>query len=242
MKERIRPELQVYSDYTQEDFKVWKTLYNRQIEFIKLHGSKDYIQALEKIGFIADQIPDFSEVNTRLKGITGWKLQTVPCISPADSFFKLLSEKVFTATCWIRDFSELDYIEEPDMFHDVFGHAPLLTNPDYVKFFKAMGEIAMGDISNQKLITMLQRLYWFTIEFGLVRESGQIKFYGAGIISSQSETRHALNPSSIKRDFNVSEIMNHDFRTDVIQEEYYVIDSFAQLSDSIEDIKREAGK
>ncbi len=242
MNERKRPSQQIYSNYTSDDLDVWKTLFNRQSDFIKLHASKDYIKALDKIGFTADRIPDFVEVNSRLKKITGWQLTTVPCISPPDEFFKLLSEKIFTATCWIRNFSELDYIEEPDMFHDVFGHAPLLTNPDYVTFFEAMGNIAMKNIRNDQLITMLQRLYWFTIEFGLVREDGEIKFYGAGILSSQSETKHALNPESTKKNFNVAEIMKHDFRTDVIQEEYYVIDSFSQLSNSIGDIEKEVLK
>lgn len=207
-----------------------------------MHGSGDYLKALQKIGFSPDHIPDFNEVNNRLKNLTGWQLTTVPCISPPDIFFKLLSEKTFTATCWIRNFSELDYIEEPDMFHDVFGHAPLLTNPHYVRFFKALGEIAIKNIQNAELIKMLQRLYWFTIEFGLVREEGEIKFYGAGIISSLGETKHALNPDSRKKEFNVSEIMSHDFRTDIIQEEYYVIDSFSQLSNSISDIETEARK
>ena len=239
MSERHRPETQIYSNYSPEDFKVWKTLYNRQLEFIEKHASKDYILALHKIGFVPERIPDFQEVNERLKTLTGWKLSTVPCISPADKFFQLLSEKTFTATCWLRNFSELDYIEEPDMFHDVFGHAPLLSNEDYVTFFKAMGDIAMKNIDNNNVITMLQRLYWFTIEFGLVNEDEQIKFYGAGILSSMSETKHALNPDSIKKRFNVSEIMQHDFRTDVIQEEYYVIDSFTQLSNSIPDIELE---
>lgn len=239
---RIRPSNQTYANYTEEDFKVWKTLYSRQYEYIKKHASRDYIIALEKIGFSSEVIPDFIEVNARLTKATGWKLKTVPCISPADEFFKLLSEKTFTATCWLRNFSELDYIEEPDMFHDVFGHAPLLTNHNYVTFFKAMGDIAMKNIHNLQLVTMLQRLYWFTIEFGLVRDSGEIKFYGAGILSSMSETKHALNPGSTKKDFNVSEIMQHDFRTDIIQEEYYVIDSFEQLSDSIADIEKEASK
>jgi len=242
MSDRIRPEKQIYSNYTEEDKKVWNTLFNRQYKFIEKHASQDYIIALNKIGFSPDIIPDFREVNSRLENITGWKLTTVPCISPADTFFKLLSEKTFTATCWLRNLGELDYIEEPDMFHDVFGHAPLLTNSDYVTFFKAMGDIAMKNIDNLKLITMLQRLYWFTIEFGLVRDAGEVKFYGAGILSSLNETKHALNPDSTKKIFNVAEIMQHDFRTDIIQEEYYVIESFSQLSDSIAEIEREADK
>lgn len=239
IKDRSRPDKQVYSNYTAEDFKVWQTLYNRQYDAVLLNGSKDYIKALEAIKFSPDRIPDFIEVNQLLNKLTGWQLNTVPCISPPQTFFKLLSEKRFTATCWLRSFAELDYIEEPDMFHDVFGHAPLLTNSDYVLFFKAIGEMGVKHINNEKVILMLQRLYWFTIEFGLIREDGAVKFYGAGIISSKSETAHAFNPQSIKHDFDVAEILSHPFRTDIIQEEYYVIESFSQLSDSIAEIERE---
>lgn len=242
IKNRIRPGTQVYGNYTAEDFKVWKTLYNRQYDSIILHGSKDYLKALDEIQFSPDHIPDFIAVNQRLKKLTGWELKTVPCISPPQTFFKLLSEKKFTATCWLRSFSELDYIEEPDMFHDVFGHTPLLTNHDYVIFFKALGDIGLKHIDNEQVINMLQRLYWFTIEFGLIQEDGEIKYYGAGIISSKSETAHALNKLSKKRDFNVAEVMNHSFRTDVIQEEYYVIQSFNQLSEAITEIEAEIMK
>lgn len=238
LKDRIRPGIQAYNNYTEEDFNVWNTLFNRQYESILVHGSKDYLKALKKIQFTPDKIPDFKQVNNLLSNLTGWKLETVPCISPPQTFFKLLSQKTFTATCWLRSFPELDYIEEPDMFHDVFGHTPLLTNEDYVVFFKALGNIGLKHINNEAVITMLQRLYWFTIEFGLIHEEDDIKFYGAGIISSKSETAHALNPRSKKRDFNVVEVMNHAFRTDIIQEEYYIIDSFSQLSDSISEIEK----
>jgi len=239
MIKRIRPTQQIYSKYTREDFKVWHTLFDRQLEFITRHASKDFIRALRVIGFTHDKIPDFIEVNERLKKLTGWKLTVVPCISPPKDFFKLLSERTFTATCWLRTFNELDYLEEPDMFHDVFGHAPLLTNPDYDVFFKTMGDVGVKYINNEAVITMLQRLYWFTIEFGLIKEENELKIYGAGIISSKGETLHALSDHPKKKKFNVAEIMKHQFRTDVIQEEYYVIDSFEQLKNSISEIERE---
>ena len=237
--ERIRPLKQIYGDYTKDDFMVWKTLFNRQMESINKYASVDYIKSLKDIGFTADKIPDFKEVNARLQKYTGWSLYSVPCISPPAEFFQLLSEKKFTATCWLRSPAELDYIEEPDMFHDVFGHAPPLTNSDYCSFFKAMGDIAIKHINNENIITMLQRLYWFTIEFGLISENNEWKIYGAGIISSKGETQNALGHKAKKRPYNVAEIMQHAFRNDVIQEEYYVIDSFAQLKNSITQIEKE---
>ena len=237
--ERTRPLKQIYSNYTPDDFVVWKTLFTRQMESIKKYASRDFIKALNDIGFTADKIPDFKEVNTRLQKLTGWSLYSVPCISPPAEFFQLLSEKKFTATCWLRTPAELDYIEEPDMFHDVFGHAPPLTNNDYCSFFKAMGDIALKHINNENIITMLQRLYWFTIEFGLMNENNELKIYGAGIISSKGEMQNALTNKTQKHPYNVARIMQHAFRNDVIQEEYYVIESFTQLKDSISQIEQE---
>ena len=242
MIERIKPTHQVYTDYTAEDFNVWKILFNRQMEFINEHASKDFIKAIDAIGFTPERIPDFDDVNQRLSKLTGWKIVTVPCISPPKAFFQHLAKKEFTATCWIRKIAELDYLEEPDMFHDVFAHTPLLTNTDYVTFFQAMGDMAVQHIDNLEIVTMLQRLYWFTIEFGLINEDGENKMYGAGIISSKGETLHALSDRPRKKQFEISEIMAHDFRTDVIQEEYYVIDSFAQLKNAIPQIRAEVQK
>ncbi|MDQ3192531.1 MAG: phenylalanine 4-monooxygenase [Bacteroidota bacterium] len=236
---RIKPLEQVYSSYKGEDFLVWKTLYCRQMEVLSKKASNDFLIAVKNIGFTPEKIPDFNEVNDRLMNFTGWKLLTVPCISPAEEFFNHLSEKKFTATCWIRKLSELDYLEEPDMFHDVFGHAPLLTNTDYCDFFHTIGIIATKHIHNEQIIKMLQRLYWFTIEFGLIEEQGELKVYGAGIISSKDETTNAFSNKSRKINFNVREIMNQEFQTGILQEKYFVINTFKQLKDSIKEIEEE---
>ena len=237
--ERSRPSVQVYENYTPENFLVWQTLFNRQMLTLKQHASADYLKSLKKIGFSTLRIPDFKNVNARLATMTGWKLRTVPCISPIDEFFYFLSKKEFTATCWLRDFSELDYIEEPDMFHDVFGHAPLLTHPDYCAFFHQLGELAYRYRDNVDAMTKLQRLYWFTIEFGMIEENNELKIYGAGIISSKEETQHAISNSSKKLKFNVIAMMNQSFRTDIIQENYFVLDSFEQLKNSVPEIELE---
>ncbi|NRB62362.1 MAG: phenylalanine 4-monooxygenase [Saprospiraceae bacterium] len=231
---RKKPNQQNYADYTPEDFEVWKILYDRQMEHLEGKVANAFLVALDKIGFSNTTIPSFSDVNQRLNRLTGWQLVTVPNISPPKAFFQRLSEKKFTATCWLRKKSELDYLEEPDMFHDVFAHAPLLTNVHYTNFFHQIGVLAMKYINNDEVITKLQRLYWFTIEFGLMRsKGGELGIYGAGIISSKGETEHALSDRSIKHDFDIRRIYQHNFRTDIIQEEYYVIDSFHQLANSI---------
>ena len=233
----VRPSEQIYSNYTQEDFAVWKTLYNRQSNLLEKYASSEFLNALEIIEFSADKIPDFNRIKTALHPLTGWQLETVPNISEQKDFFQFLSEKKFTATCWLRKIEQLDYLEEPDMFHDVFGHVPLLSNKAYTDFFQAISHIALEYIDNPKAIELLGRIYWFTIEFGLIRESEKLRIYGAGIISSFGETNNCLSDSTIKYDFDVNQILNTSFRTDVMQDKYFVIDSYSQLYESIPEIR-----
>jgi phenylalanine-4-hydroxylase len=235
----MRPSTQVYSNYTEEDFEVWKVLFNRQMDVLKEHVSQEYLNALRIIRFSADRIPDFEEVKDILAPLTGWSLHVVPNICPQKEFFEFLSQKKFTATCWLRSMQQLDYLEEPDMFHDVFAHTPLLANSDYVNFFIGLSKIALDHIDNPYAIELLGRIYWFTIEFGLIRENGKIKIYGAGIISSNGETKHALGNETAKHNFNITDILNTTFRTDIFQENYFVIDSFNQLYKSLPVIRQE---
>ena len=238
----IRPTTQIYSDYTQEDFKVWKTLMLRQLAILNPIVSEEYLKALVRVNFNAEKIPDFNEVNDTLSKLTGWGLHVVPNISPQKEFFEYLSVKKFTATCWIRTFEQLDYIEEPDMFHDVFAHVPLLTNESYSHFFKGISDIALEHINDPTAVMLLGRIYWFTIEFGLIREKNQLKIYGAGIISSNGETKHCLSDASEKIEFDVRKILNTDFRTDILQDKYFVVDSFDQLYNALPEIKNELEK
>jgi len=233
----IRPTTQIYTDYTTEDFRVWKILFDRQMDILSKNVSQSYLDAIKIVDFRNDRIPEFSEVNSTLEKLTGWSLHVVPNISPQKEFFKFLSEKKFTATCWLRTFEQLDYIEEPDMFHDVFAHVPLLSNSAYCNFFKGISDIALENIDDPKAIELLGRIYWFTIEFGLIRENCNLKIYGAGIISSNGETKHCLSNESEKLNFDVKKIMDTEFRTDILQEKYFVIDSFDQLYDALPKIK-----
>ncbi|MDQ3047242.1 MAG: phenylalanine 4-monooxygenase [Bacteroidota bacterium] len=232
-----KPASQIYSHYTKHDFLVWETLFERQMNILKPLVSAEYLEALEKVRFSSGKIPDFSEVNSLLSPLTGWSLVVVPNISPQKEFFQFLSERQFTATCWLRTMKQLDYLEEPDMFHDVFGHVPLLSNQKYVDFFKGISDIALKYIDDPRAIELLGRIYWFTIEFGLIRENGEFKIYGAGIISSKGETEHCLSKNSEKRDFNISEMMDTSFQTDVMQSLYFVIDSFEQLYNSLPEVE-----
>lgn len=235
MKER--PTTQIYSNYTEQDFLVWKILFQRQMKTLEPIVSKKYLTALKKVKFNENEIPNFTDVNDILKSLTGWKLQVVPNISPQKEFFEFLSQKRFTTTCWLRTIEQLDYLEEPDMFHDVFGHVPLLSNSNYVNFFKGISDIALKHIDNPLAIDLLGKIYWFTIEFGLIREDNQLKIYGAGIISSKGETEFCLGDKAIHADFNVFDVFETDYRTDVIQSKYFIIESFEQLFNSLDIIE-----
>lgn len=235
--ETKRPTQQIYSNYTHQDFEVWETLFNRQLNLLKPIVSDEYLKALKVINFKADEIPNFIEVNKILAHTTSWSLVVVPNISEQKDFFTFLSHKKFTTTCWLRTMKQLDYLEEPDMFHDVFGHVPLLTNQAYVGFFKGISDIALKYLNNPKAIELLGRLYWFTIEFGLIKENNQIKIYGAGIISSKGETENCFNKNVKQLPFDIEIIFNTHYRTDVFQECYFVIDSFQQLYDSLSEIE-----
>lgn len=239
---RIKPTEQIYSQYTEEDFAVWNILFNRQMKTLRETAAKDYLAAVDTIGFKEDEIPNFEVMNQKLEKLTGWRIITVPGICPPSEFFQLLAQKTFTCTCWLRSMKELDYLEEPDMFHDVFGHVPLLTNNEYCAFFQTLGTIASEHIDNQDVIDMIERLYWFTIEFGLMEEEDQVRIYGAGIISSVGETKHALGNVSTKHRFDARKVMNHSFRTDIMQEEYFVIQSFDELMQAIPKVKLVIGE
>lgn len=236
--QRKRPLTQQYEQYTKEDFLVWQILFDRQMKLLNKYASSEYLNAINQIGFQAGRIPNFTEVNETLQAFTGWKLKVVPALVPEVDFFEMLSRKIFPATCWLRTMTELDYIEEPDMFHDVFGHVPLLINPDYALFMQAFGTLALESIDKTEIIRLLSRIYWFTIEFGLIKESNSIKIYGAGILSSPGETLNSINNAVMKKPFNTEEILNTAYRTDVLQEQYFVTTGFAQLFNMLPNLKQ----
>lgn len=230
---------QEYSNYTSEDHNVWSILFSRQMNALAANAASEFIEGVERVGFTEERIPDFNEVNARLLALTGWQLEVVPGIIPQKEFFELLAQKKFSATTWIRRMDQLDYLEEPDMFHDVFGHIPVLSNTDFCKFLRGLSDIALKNIDNPEAVEMLGRIYWFTIEFGLIRQDGVLKIYGAGIASSIGESKHSLSDKTEKIPFDVRTILETGFRNDVMQDKYFVIDSFAQLFRSLPLIESE---
>jgi phenylalanine-4-hydroxylase len=228
---------QKYDAYTTEDFEVWKFLFERQMPTLQQVAATEYLTGLNNIQFTSTTIPNIEHTNKLLANQTGWELIVVPGIIKEPDFFNLLSQKKFPATTWIRNKQSLDYLPEPDMFHDVFGHVPLLTHYHFTQFFEAIGNLGVQYLHNDTIVAMLGRLYWFTVEFGLIKTQNETKIFGAGIISSFSETKFSLSEKPTHLPYNVEVIMNRSYENDHIQDTYYVIDSFEQLYHSIEDIK-----
>jgi phenylalanine-4-hydroxylase len=221
---------QNWAAYTEADHDTYRRLYERQTALLPGLACDAFIEALPSLG-ARDRIPRFEDVNARLKPATGWELVAVPGLIPERPFFDLLAHRRFPVTDWIRSPDEFDYVVEPDVFHDLFGHVPLLFNPvfaDYVQRYGA-GGLKAHDLGAGEL---LSRLYWYTIEFGLIRQADGLRAYGAGILSSSGELRHSvtsLEPQRIGLD--LLRCMRTRYKIDDYQATYFVIDSFGQLFD-----------
>ncbi len=207
------------------------------MEHLKTHACHEYLEAQKHVSFRRDRIPHFDELNEVLDDLTGFGLTVVPNIQPNEIFFPALAQKRFTATTWLRKMSELDYISEPDMFHDVFGHVPLLSHKVFADFFHQFGELGLKHLDNPEALIMLGRVYWFTVEFGLIEERGEIKIFGAGLISSHGESKHCLSDQVVRKPFNIEEIMHQDFNNSVMQDLYFVLPDFETLLHSLPQIE-----
>jgi phenylalanine-4-hydroxylase len=228
-----RPTVQVYEHYTAEDFAVWKILFNRQMQYLSGPASASYLNAVKDIGFNQDYIPDFKDMNQTLAQATGWQIIATPGLVPEAIFFEMLASKTFPASCWLRNMDALDYLEEPDMFHDVFGHVPLLMHAGYALFMERFGKAVLPWLDNKHAVALFSSIYWYTVEFGFLKENGVPKIFGAGILSSTAETSHALEPATKKLPFDLETVLNTPYQTDQLQETYFVADSFAQMEHCI---------
>jgi len=221
---------QEYSKYTSEDFKVWKMLFSRQMENLKSKSCKEYLESLTLMTAVLNEneIPKFDALNQLLHKTSGWSIEVVPGMIPVQDFFELLAQKKFCSSTWLRSLKQLDYLEEPDMFHDIFGHIPLFMNQEYANFAQKLGVLGAENKGNSKLITQLQRIYWFTIEFGLVKEDST-KIFGAGIISSFGESNFVYSKKPEIKPFNLEEIINTDFCNSEIQTQYFELKNLKEL-------------
>ncbi len=220
---------QGYEDYTPAEHGVWKTLYERQRDIVKGRGCKEYIKGMDALGIDEHAIPNFEEASKVLKAKTGWEVVAVEGLIPDLPFFKLLSERKFPAGHFIRKPHQLDYIEEPDVFHDFFGHVPMLADPVFADYIQAYGAGGLRAIEFD-CVPNLSRLYWYTVEFGLIKTDEGMRIYGAGILSSPGETVFALeNDSPHRLEFDLKRVMQTEYCVDDYQQTYFAIESFDQL-------------
>lgn len=225
---------QNHDNYTATDREVWNLLFARQIENLQDKASTVYLEALNTMKPVlnAQEIPNFDKINHWFETQTGWHIECVPGLIPVEDFFELLSQKKFCSSTWLRSMSNLDYLEEPDMFHDIFGHVPLLSNPIFSNFLHEFGKLGVQIKDDPERLLQLQRLYWFTIEFGLIHENTH-KIYGAGIASSFGESNLSLGNTVRLSAFDVPTILEQTFETDQVQNHYFVIESYEQLFKAI---------
>ena len=226
---------QQWDRFTSTDHAVWDLLISRRAERIAPFASRRFNHGLAALALGAGGIPDFRDLNSRLSATTGWTVVAVPGAIPNPAFFAHLAERRFPVANFLRGPDALDYSEEPDMFHDLFGHLPMLTDPTFADFMQAYGEAGLraGRLGGEKL---LGRLYLHTVEFGLVEEKGELRGFGAGLLSSLSETVHALTGSDVRRlHFDLPRIMRTDYLFASFQKEYFVIPSFEHLLAAMEE-------
>ena len=217
-----------YIPYTQEEHSVWQRLIERQQKLLPGRACQAFIDASATLRFKHDEIPQCADVSNTLRAMTGWSVTPVPAIIPADEFFALLAEKQFPAASFIRRPEDLDYLEEPDIFHELFGHAPHLTDDRFAQFTHAYG--IAGLKAGERERELLARLYWFTTEFGLVQSDTGVRAYGAGICSSPGELTYAVESDRPeRRAFDVLDVLRTPFRIDTFQDIYYVVEDFDTL-------------
>lgn len=226
---------QLFNHYTTEDRMVWKKLFERQAKNLGNKACQPYLLCLEKLSntLHPNEVVKFSELDAELLQNTQWSIEVVRGLIPVEHFFQLLAQKKFCSSTWLRNLDQLDYLEEPDMFHDIFGHIPLLMDETFASFMQFFGQLGLDHLSHPDRVLQLQRLYWFTIEFGLIQEKQVSKIFGAGIISSFGETNHVMSDKIQAEEFDIERIMHTSFRTDQIQTLYFSIPSFETLYDAL---------
>lgn len=225
---------QPWDTYTAVDHDTWATLFKRQREILVGRAAKEFVTNQERLHMTADAIPRFSDLNRVLKPATGWELIAVEGLLPELTFFEHLANRRFPVTWWIRKPEQLDYLAEPDMFHDLFGHVPLLLNPVFADYMQAYGAGGVKAAAiGPEALQNLTRLYWYTVEFGLIRTDEGLRIYGAGIVSSKGESIYSLeSPAPNRIGFDLERVMQTRYRIDTYQKTYFVIDSYEELMEA----------
>lgn len=216
--------------WSDEENQIWHELITRQLSVIEGKACAEFMQGLTKLKLPTDRIPQLEEVSSVLRECTGWECAEVPALISFDKFFQLLATKRFPVATFIRSREEFDYLQEPDIFHEIFGHCAMLTHPAFAEFTHIYGKLGLAASKEDRVL--LARLYWFTIEFGLLNSAEGLRIYGGGILSSPAETLYALESDVPERKvFDAVDVLRTPYRIDIIQPIYFVIESIEQLFD-----------
>ncbi len=213
--------------WSDEENQIWSELVERQLKCIEGKACNEYLEGLEKINLPHDRIPQLHELNEVLQRETGWQVAAVPALIDFDEFFRLLANKQFPVATFIRTREEFDYLQEPDIFHEIFGHCAMLTNKDFAEFTHQYGKL--GYAAEKKDRVYLARLYWFTVEFGLMQTEDGLRIYGGGILSSPGETQYVYSGTPEIVPMNVMDVLRTPYRIDIMQPLYYTINSIRDL-------------
>ena len=214
--------------YSDDENAIWAELYARQRKAIAGHACNEFLHGLDLLNLPKDRVPQLPEVSKHLRRETGWEVAYVPALIPFSEFFALLADRKFPAATFVRTREELDYLKEPDIFHEIFGHTPLLTNPAFAEFTHLYGKLGLAASKEDRVY--LARMYWFTVEFGLLRKpGGELKIYGGGILSSIGETEYAISDKPQRRRFEIVDALRTPYRIDIMQPLYYVLESLDEL-------------
>jgi phenylalanine-4-hydroxylase len=225
-------------EYTTQDHATWTQLYARVMQFLPETADKAVLEGIHKFGYPPDRLPDFDEINRILDQYTDWKIVPMHDMVDDPKFISMLADKKYPCRDWLRSPAQFEAdLDEYDMFHDIFGHTPLLIQDAYSDYLMGLGKLALENLNNPVVIGYLKKMYWHTIQFGLITSGNTLKIYGAHFLSSAGETIYALSAGVPKYDFNIPYILDTPYSKGKYQERYYVINSYDQLKDSLSEIK-----
>ncbi|HKF48458.1 MAG TPA: phenylalanine 4-monooxygenase [Terracidiphilus sp.] len=228
---------QNYDAYTAGQHSVWAELVGRVLPGIEKHAAREYLEGFEIIGLQRDRLPNLAEITKRLGPRTGWSSTPVSGFLPAPAFFEMLANRLFPTTTWLRSHESLEYTPEPDIFHDVFGHVPMHAHRVFGDFLEHYGRVCAG-IGEQMVLERLGRLFWYTVEFGLIRQDGEIKAYGSGVISSHGECENVFSGGCEVHDFSLDEVLNTPVKVDEFQKVLFAITSFDQMYEAMHEAEK----
>jgi phenylalanine-4-hydroxylase len=230
---------QDYSAYSEEQQSVWSELVGRRMPELEKHAAQAYLEGFEIIGLQRDRLPNLAAISARLGPRTGWSSTPVSGFLPAPAFFEMLASRLFPTTTWLRSKESLEYTPEPDIFHDVFGHVPMHAYAVFADFLEQYGRVCAG-IEDAAMLEKLGRLFWYTVEFGLIRERGEIKVYGSGLISSHGECRNVMEGHCAIRDFSLGEVLNTPVKVDELHKLLFAVSSFEEVYEAMREAEQMA--